>query len=202
MKAQIGILIIVPLVVALFRLTRERNLRSSSALWIPLIWLAIGASRNPAEWLHFSGPSNSADRYTEGNPFDRAFLSALILMGLFVLARRQNRVAAVLRANSLVLFFFGYCAVSALWSDQPDVSFKRWFRGIGDLIIILIVLTDPRWFTAVKQFFSRVGFVLLPLSLVFIYYIPSLGRSYSRGGTPSWTGVTSDKNALGMTCLL
>ena len=42
MKAQIGILLLVPLIVILFRLARERNGSSSKALWIPLIWLAIG----------------------------------------------------------------------------------------------------------------------------------------------------------------
>src|SRR5579864_860604 len=106
MKAQVGILIIVPLIVVLFRLARERNVRSSSALWIPLVWLAIGASRNPAEWLNFSAP-NDSDRYLEGNPLDRTFLSGLILIGIVVLIQRRIRVGAVLRTNWPILFYFG-----------------------------------------------------------------------------------------------
>src|SRR5579884_242770 len=127
MKAQIGLLLIVPLIMVLFRLARERNRRSSSALWIPVIWLAVGASRNPSEWLHLSAPANGSDRYLEGNPLDRTFLSALILIALVVLFRRQGRVAAILSRNWPILLYLGYCAVSALWSDYGDVSFKRWF---------------------------------------------------------------------------
>jgi O-antigen ligase len=202
MNAQIGILIIVPLILVLFRLARERTGRSSWSLWIALIWLSIGASRNPAEWLSLNAPSNGADRYLEGNPFDRTFLSGLILLGIVALVQRSSRVGPVLRANWAIGLYFGYCLISALWSDHPDVSAKRWFRAIGDVVMVLIVLTDRNWLTAVKRFFSRVGFVLLPLSLLFIYYIPSLGRAYSKGGAPSWTGVAGDKNALGMICLL
>ena len=134
----------------------------------------------------------------EGSPLDRAILGAALLFAVIVLVRRGEKVFAFLRGNAPILLYFFYCGISALWSDFPDVSFKRWFRAIGDLVMVLVVLTDPAWYNAVKLFLMRVAFLVIPLSALFIRYFPGLGRSYSRGGQPSWTGVTTDKNALGI----
>lgn len=201
MKVQLGGFIFVSLILGLFFLARNRKAHTSKALWIAVVWLAIGSSRNLSEWLHFA-PPDSSDRYLEGNPLDRAFLSGLLVLGAIALLSRQRRVAAVLRMNWPIVLYFAYCGVSVLWSDYPDVSSKRWIRSLGDIVMVLLVLTDPDWLAALKRFFSRVGFVLMPVSMLFILYIPSLGRTYSRGGSPAWTGVCTDKNALGMICLV
>ena len=60
-----------------------------------------------------------------------------------MLAARAERVGALLRANTLLVVFFCYCAVSVLWSDFPFVAFKRLTKGIGNLTMVLIVLSDP-----------------------------------------------------------
>ena len=70
--------------------------------------------------------------------------------------------------------------------------------------MVVIVLTDRTPLAALKRVLARVAFVLLPLSILFIKYYPNLGRSYAQhwAGTQFYTGVTSDKNMLGMTCLV
>ena len=136
----------------------------------------------------------------EGNPLDRTILTGALLLATIVLIRRGRRVFEVLRENLPILCYFFYCGLSSIWSDFPDVSFKRWFRAVGDLIMVLIVLTDPNWYQALKRLLTRVGFLVIPLSALFIRYFPELGRAYSRGGQPSWTGVGTDKNALGIIC--
>jgi exopolysaccharide production protein ExoQ len=185
----------------LFRLNREREVQTSKALWIPVFWLFIAASRNFAEWLHYS-PVTESDRYLEGNPLDRAILSAILILGIIVLLGRGRRVGMLLQSNIPILLYFLYCASTVLWSDFPDVAFKRWFRGLGDVVMILIVLSDPNWLAAVRRLFSRVGFVVVPVSILFIRYFPDLGRTYDKSGQPEWTGVGTDKNALGMICLI
>ena len=167
------------------------------ALWLPVFWLFICSSRNVSEWLHYSGDAQT-NRYLEGNPLDRAILTGLLLLAVLVLIRRGARVFAVLKANIPILLYFLYCGISFLWSDYPDVSFKRWFRAIGDVVMILVVLSDADWYEAVKRFLTRVGFMVIPLSALFIRYFPELGRAYSKAGAPSWTGVSTDKNALGI----
>jgi len=99
--------------------------------------------------------------------------------------------------------FVLYCALSVIWSDYPDVAFKRWIKSLGDYVMILIVLTDREPSNAIKQVLARVGFLLLPLSVLLIKYYPDLGRSYAAHweGTQYFVGVAADKNMLGMTCL-
>src|SRR5260370_14947026 len=187
----------------LFRLNREREVRTSTALWIPVFWLFIGASRNVGEWLHFSsGSVSNSDRYLEGNPLDRSMLSAVLVIGVIVLLSRGRLVGILLRSNIPILLYFLYCGTSVVWSDFADVAFKRWFRGLGDVVMILIVLSDPNWLAAVRRLFARVGFVVVPVSILFIRYFPDLGRTYDKSGQPEWTGVGTDKNALGMICLI
>jgi len=70
--------------------------------------------------------------------------------------------------------------------------------------MILIVLTDPDPFTALKRVLTRAGFVLLPLSVLLIKYYPDIGRAYAAHweGTAYFVGVAADKNMLGMACLV
>jgi len=185
----------------LFRLNREEKIRTSAALWIPTLWIFIGATRNLSVWFSFSS-GGSGERYTEGNPLDQVAAAAMLAIGLIVLLKRSQRVTELLRANLPVVLFFVYCGISILWSDFPDVSFKRWLRAIGDIVMVLIVLSDVNWLTALRRVLARVGFISLPLSILFIRYFPELGRAYSKGGASSWSGVATGKNGLGMICLV
>jgi exopolysaccharide production protein ExoQ len=84
------------------------------------------------------------------------------------------------------------------------VALKRWIKSLGDYAIILILLTEYDREAAIKRVFARVGFVLLPLSILFIKYYPNLGRGYAShwDGTQFFVGVADTKNMLGMTCMV
>jgi exopolysaccharide production protein ExoQ len=190
-------------ILGLFALARQSKERPSKALWIPFFWLLIAGSRNVGQWLQMSSPMDQDSRYLDGNPIDRAVLGTLMALGLAVLCTRWGKVQRLLRTNMPVLLFFLYCGCSSLWSDYPDVAFKRWIRGLGDVIMVLVILTDTDWLLALKQVVTRVAFWLLPLSVLLIRYYPDLGRGYNTAGTATyWTGVTTDKNGLGMICLI
>jgi len=148
----------------------------------------------------------TADQYLDGSPLDRNVYLAFTVLGIGILSQRQ-RVGRLLRANGPILLFFLYCASSALWSDFPDVTFKRWFKATGDLVMVLIVLTEFDPVATTKRWFTRVGFVLLPVSVLFMKYYPELGRDFHPNGAgaawaASYTGVTTSKNLLGMVTLL
>jgi exopolysaccharide production protein ExoQ len=186
----------------LFRFNRDAEVQTSKALWIPTFWLFIAASRNVSAWMQYSSGGGGSGQYLEGSPLDRFVLSAVLALGVVVLLGRGQRIGVLLRSNLPIIFYFFYCGLSILWSDFPDVAFKRWFRACGDVVMVLIVLSDPQWRVALRRLFSRVGFVVVPLSILFIRYFPQMGRSYTVGGTGTWTGVGTDKNALGMICLV
>ena len=190
-------------VVGLFVLERENSRRVSLALWIPLIWVSLAASRMASQWLGLAAPVESVTQAMEGNGLDRSIQAALMAAGVMVLLARGRTVTALLRANAPILVFFGYCALSVLWSDYPDVAVKRWTKAAGDVVMILIILTDRDRPTAVKQFLARLGFLLVPASILLIKYYPTLGRNYSPWeGRVRHTGVAMDKNMLGVICLV
>jgi exopolysaccharide production protein ExoQ len=193
------------LVTVLLRSTHERGLRMSAAVWIAFAWLWFSSSRNPTAWLqpHGGGKGSAESAYDEGSAFDRNILTGIMLMGVVTLARRSKRTTAFLAANAPVILFFLFCALSATWSDHWDISIKRWFRGAGDVVMVLVILTELDWAAAVKWVYVRLACILIPLSMVFFRYFPALGRSYNiHDGKVSVTGVTDDKNLLGAICTL
>ena len=199
---QIATFIFIVGILGLFFLNRDPEEKTSKALWIPVVWLLIIGSRPVSVWLQMAPPS-SADQYLDGSPLDRNVYIGLLALGLIVLFNRRTAVAKLLRSNLWIVIFLLYCAVSVAWSDFPDVAFKRWIKFLGDHVMILIVLTDSNQLGAIKRVLSRVTFVLLPLSVLFIKYYAVLGRAYSRWeGAAIYTGVTTNKNSLGLICVI
>jgi O-antigen ligase len=83
------------------------------------------------------------------------------------------------------------------------VAFKRWTKAVGDVVMVLVVLTETDPAAAVKRLLSRIGLLLIPLSVLFIKYYPELGRSYSPwNASPYYHGVAMGKNGLGYVCLI
>jgi exopolysaccharide production protein ExoQ len=186
------------MVVALFLLNRDSANPSSKALWLPVLWLGLIGSRPVSVWLGSASSGGQAlDAALEGNTTDAVVLSGLVASGLIILVRRRKKVVDCLRGNLPVVIFFVYCLISVTWSPFPDVAFKRWVRAIGDLVMVIIVLTDARPAVALSRLFSRIGFVLLPASLFLVRY-SDLGRGYDPDGNPMNTGVTTNKNTLGL----
>lgn len=190
-------------ILGLFFLDHDRKAVTSKALWLSVVWLLIAGSRNVGEWLESGPPVVGADPYLDGSPVDRNVLVGLIVLGVVVLVRRRRELVPVLRANIPILLYFLYCWVSIFWSDYPYVASKRWVRAMGDLVMVLVVLTEVDVSGALNRVIARVGFLLLPISILFIRYYPELGRRFSRwDGTVAWCGVTTSKNELGMICML
>lgn len=192
-------------IVTLYFLNRDHDSRISLALWVPVIWVLICASRMVSQWLGGGVGQATESNFEQGNSFDAAVFAFLLIIGLIVLLGRQRRarVAAILRENKPLIFFLLYCLVSVIWSDYSLVAFKRWTKALGDLTMVLIVLTDFDPAASLSQFLARPGFALVPLSILLIRYYPNLGREYS-----SWTGevfnigVATGKNGLGYVCLI
>jgi exopolysaccharide production protein ExoQ len=201
--SELGTLVCAAGIFLLFWLDRDGAPEVSHALWIPFAWMFLAGSRMVTEWLNPGAEPESTDVLYDGSPLDRFVITALLLVGLAVLLRRGPRVNAILRANWPILLFFAFAAFSVAWSDFPEVAIKRWIKACGNVVMVLVVLTEANPSAAVKRLFARLAFVLLPLSMLLIRYYPSLGRGYH---TYSWTtfysGVSTGKNGLGYICLV
>ncbi len=177
----------------LIRRDMARREGISPSIWIPTIWVGIIASRPVSFWLGFGGGTDSL----EGSPLDRAFYFVMIFAALYTLSKRRINWGNLISRNWSVFLFYGYLLVSVLWADSAYVSFKRWFKEFGNIIIALVILTEANPEEAFRAVFVRCAYVLMPLSIVFIRYFPELGRRYSNSGGLESIGATNQKNSLG-----
>ncbi|MEC4749577.1 O-antigen ligase family protein [Methylomicrobium sp. Wu6] len=182
----------------LFR--RDRNLHPmpSLAAWIPLVWIFIIGSRSITDWLGTGGDNSVSPQISEGSPLDATVYFVLIIGGGITLSKRKVNWSETFAENRWVFALFTYWLISVFWAENPFVAIKRWVKDFGNIIMVMIILTESDHIHAMKAIFLRYCYVALPLSVVFIKYYPDLGRYLdSFLWEYAYCGITTEKNALG-----
>jgi exopolysaccharide production protein ExoQ len=189
------------LLILLFRYDPAKNGNESWALWVPVTWMFIVASRLPSQWVG-TQIGSAAAAFEEGNSLDRVIWLGLILAAIAILTSRSFQWGDFFSRNAALVAYLCFALLSVLWSDSSFVSFKRWFRDLGSYFTILIVLSDPNPFDALRTVLRRLCYLLIPLSVVLIKYT-NIGRVYDQwSGKASYIGATTSKNMLGALCLV
>jgi exopolysaccharide production protein ExoQ len=199
MSSAIATVAYLLLIGGLFWLDREKR-GPSAALWISVAWLSLASSRSVTQWLQMV-PLQAGSEAMEGSPIDALVYMGLLAIGVVVLIRRPERVGNVLGRNLPIVLFFGYCLLSIAWADYPGIALKRWIKALGDLVAILIVVSERDPAIAIKKLLSWTSYILIPISILLIKYYPDLGRGYGDDGRALYLGVTNNKNLLGVICL-
>jgi len=138
-----------------------------------------------------------------GSPLDRGFLIALLCLSLLILLKRQVNWFSAIRENIWLLFLIGYMLVSILWSDIPNISFRRWVRELDAVVMSFLVLSERNRRQALQSILRRAIYILIPFSLLLIKYYPKYGCDYSHwSGQQMWIGVTLHKNGLCLLCII
>jgi exopolysaccharide production protein ExoQ len=189
------------LILYVFRFDRRLSEGLSAGLWIPTIWLMIISSRPVSQWLQRGGTGGIED-IESGSPIDRAVFTLLIFAAVWCLARRKVAWGDIIGSNRWLLVLLLFAGLSIAWSDYPLVSFKRWVRGVGVSLAVLIVATEASHFRAIQAVLRRVAFLWVPLSVLFIKYYRQLGVAFGHWGGTMLVGVTNNKNILGRLSLL
>lgn len=204
MSSTLAFLLCILFILCLFTIDFKRKPNISPAMWLPLFWMILSGSRSLSQWLNPGAPlEQSPEQYLDGNPFDRNVYIVLIVTGVLILLKRKINWAYLLKKNFSFVILFLYFGLSILWSDFPFVSFKRWTKDLGSVVIVLVVLTDTSPVEALKTMIKRCAYVLIPLSITLNRYFPELSRQFSRWeGAQTFTGVTNGKNSLGWLCLI
>lgn len=183
-------------IAGLFYLDRDKSTLTSKSLWLPIIWIWINGSRPVSEWITVA--PTAANLEINGSPMDAAVFGILTVAAIAVLTRRSRRLRAFLLVSLPILIYFTFCLISVTWSYHSDVALKRWVKSIGDLVMILVVVTDKQPVAAIRRLIFRSGAVLLPASVLLIRYYGDLGRAWDIHGVLSNVGVTTNKNSLGL----
>jgi len=128
----------------------------------------------------------------------------LIIAGLIVLLRRGVRLPVVIRENVWLFVFYLFWLMSIMWSDYPFITFKRVFKDLGAVIMVLVVLTERGPGEAIRAVCARLAYAAIPLSIVMYKYFPGLGRVYVgyKHDRQMFVGVATQKNTLGVLAFL
>jgi exopolysaccharide production protein ExoQ len=200
MPPKLALICCCAFVLWLFRKDRKWHKGVSSAVWIPLAWALILGSKPISLWF-FGDESATAEDSLDGSPFDRLVFLLLIIAAVFVLAKRRINWNLFFRKNRWLSIYFIFWGISVLWSEFPFVAFKRWIKDVGNVLMVLVVLTEQRPLSAIKALLARCVYLLIPFSVLLIKYYPEIGRYYSRWFPYGvyFCGVTyNNKNMLGM----
>jgi exopolysaccharide production protein ExoQ len=201
MSPRIALLLCLVFVVVLFKIDRKAKAEVSIALWIPSIWLLILGSRMVSQW--FANYSGSAESYEAGSPMDSAILLVLTVSAFVIVIKRGLNFSEIIKNNSWIFLFLLYCGISIVWSDFPFVSLKRYIKEIGNLLMVLLVYSENNLVESIKTLIKRSAYILVPFSIILYKYYPDLGRLYDIWvGGLIITGVTNNKNSLGILCFI
>jgi exopolysaccharide production protein ExoQ len=181
--------------------TDQQAERPSIGVWVAIIWYALEASQSVSRWLVLATGQPVQVDDMDGSSVDRAIYTGLMVVALLILMRRPIQWGALIRANQAVTVLFLYMLLSIMWSDVPEVSFKRWVRALIDGLMALVVLTDRAGFAAETATVRRVMFVNIALSVIFIRYFRTMGTAWDEFGNEMWVGITTHKNVLGQVAM-
>lgn len=199
MSQQAALFLFLLYILWLFAKELRRRQGISWALWGVTFWVMLIGSRPVSTWFSFGGTNS----YDEGNPFERMVYFVLIFQGLITLGRRQVRFSNVVSSNKWLFVFCAFWAASVVWSDEPFITLKRFVKDMGNLVMVLVVLTEDDPIEAVKAVFVRCACLLVPMSMLLIRFFGELGRAYHIwSGEMMYTGVTTHKNSLGVLVLV
>lgn len=162
----------------------------SAASWLPTLMLFVFGSRTPAAWLDAAG-------FSQPDSVNQLFYVLIVGASLIVLFRRRMKWDRVFATNTALMAFYGYFAISSLWSLTPADSLIRIIRDFTtNIILLLVILSDERPLEVLRAVYFRCTCLAFPWSLLLSRFY-TLGKSYSRDGVPSFNGVGEQKNSFG-----
>lgn len=203
MPPSVALLAWLVLLFTLLRWDPARVPNASWALWIPVAWMFILGSRLPSQWLGGGVSRAGGASLEEGNPVDRAIFTGLILIAIAVLVSRGFKWSNFFSRNLALTAFVMFALLSVVWSDYPFITFKRWFRDLGNYLVILVALSDRRPREAVTTVLRHFCYLLIPLCILLNKYFPELSKQYDPfSGVATYAGATTSKNMLGVACLI
>lgn len=148
--------------------------------------------------MPFQEGALDADEITTASPINQFVFSTLYLLSFISLLPKRHLAFRVIRTEKFLALFLLWSLISVLWSEVPFVSFKRWIRIFGAMIVLLSGLLHLRSSEDSIPYFKIILSVYLPLSILSILFIPGA----TQYAVSAWRGIAQHKNTLGQICLV
>jgi exopolysaccharide production protein ExoQ len=182
---------------------RERRQGLSLALCVPLIWYLTCASRPLGVWFSIWGVPLGGGSGEEGGFVDRYFYATLLVIGWFILNARGFNWGTTLSRSPWLFGLLAFMALTILWSNYPYVSFKRYIKMVGSVIMALVILTERKPGAAFLAVLRYALYLHIPLSIICNKYFRHLSVNHSwDGASELWQGIATSKNTLGQVAML
>jgi len=196
--------LILGIVLVLWALRRDReggSVAPSDLFW-PTVWYMVVSSRPVGIWLDlWNVPLVGEGALLE--LIDASFYSALSVIGLRILSRRALDWNDLFARNRFLLLFILFAVASVAWSDYNWISFKRFIKLLGSVIIALAIVTSNHPFDAIRTILRRCLYVHLTMSVVSVKYFREIGVAFDWNGTgEAWQGIATSKNTMGQVAML
>jgi len=173
-------------------------------LWIPGLWVFVISTRPVNYWFNLVGIRTGG---TSGDAGESSLINTavyLILTGaaIVVLLKRNFEWGTLFRNNAALMLVYCFFAVSALWTGDGLVSFRRLFKDFGNVLVALVILSETRPWDQIRTLLVRLAYIHIPLSFICCKFFPYVGRNSSRSDHTMYTGLTMQKNTLGQVMVL
>jgi O-antigen ligase len=135
---------------------------------------------------------------TTASPINQFVFSTLYILSFISILPKRHLAFHTIKAEKFLTIFLIWSFITVFWSDALFVSFKRWIRIFGAMIVLLSGLLHLRSTDDAFKYFKIILSVYIPLSILSILFIPG-AYQYEFS---AWRGIAQHKNTLGQISLV
>lgn len=150
---------------------------------LPCLWILNTKTRFLSNWDLYATPNNQ---------FDQIKYLIFFFIGLYCLWHRKIAWNVIVKENIILLLFILYMGISITWSDYPFDAVKRYFKTIGMMVMILVMITEKNPCNALSFVMTKTYSIAVIASLILIFFFPYYGFFRDE-----WVGIGFDKNGTG-----
>lgn len=167
------------------------------AIGLTVFYLILTTTRAFDFWKE-TGPVFKSDSW-KGNILISMMGNLVLLIIIPFLIMKYERVKKKLAQNWPLVLLFGYTLTSCLWSEFPDITFRRWVKIFIYFLLIINIISLPNPIKLLRKTFFFYIYIVSTLNLVMILISRKYGwQSYEGGALPC--GIIGHKNGFGLFC--
>jgi exopolysaccharide production protein ExoQ len=166
------------------------------AIGLTVFYLILTTTRAFDFWNENSGLYMES---WKGNIVISLLGNLVLLLIIPFLALKFKEVKKRLKQNWALVLLFGYTLISCLWSDFPDIAFRRWVKIFIYFLLVLNIISLPSPIQLLRKTFFFYIYIVSILNFMMIVISKKYGwQSYEGSMLPS--GIIGHKNGFGLFC--
>jgi exopolysaccharide production protein ExoQ len=168
------------------------------AIGLTVFYLILTTTRAFDFWKGNSVAEAYANSW-KGNILISLLGNLVLLITIPFLIKRYQRVKEKLVQNWPLIILFGYTLISCIWSEYPDIAFRRWVKIFIYFLLLINVISLPNPVKLLRKTFLFYIYIVAALSFAMIFISREYGwQPYEGGALPC--GIMGHKAGLGLFC--